>query len=66
MKYPHTLTPEQFAIISVELDKARAREVEYMKAHADRLADHLNALDELRRLWALAGPIVLNARKEQR
>ena len=62
MKYPHTLTPDQFAIISFALDDAREREVGYINVHSDRAVDQLHALDELRRLWAFAGPIVLNAR----
>ena len=61
MKYPHTLTSEQFAIISVALDHARELEVSY----SGDPTVHLNDLDELRELWAFAGPIVLNARKVQ-
>lgn len=61
-EYPHTLTSEQFAIISVALDAARERESAYVAKHADSPDDHLCALDELRKLWAFAGPIVLNAR----
>lgn len=52
MKYPHTLTSEQFAIISVALDGSREREAAYVAKHADRPDDHLRALDELRKLWA--------------
>jgi hypothetical protein len=48
--YPHTLTSDQFAIISVALD-----------AYRDRCSD-IAALNELRRLWAYSGPVVLNAR----
>lgn len=62
MKYPHTLTAEQFAIISVALDSAREREVTYSARH-DQANDHLKALDELRALWAFAGPVVLTARR---
>ena len=63
MKYPHTLTDEQFAIVSVALDNAREREAAYAARHDDRPDDHLKALDELRALLAFSGPIVLNARR---
>lgn len=62
MKYPHTLTSEQFAIISVALDNAREREAAYVAKQEVRPKDHLEALDDLRALWAFAGSIVLNPR----
>jgi hypothetical protein len=64
MKYPHTLTSEQFAIIAVALDHARDREATYIDTHDDRPAGRLNAIDELRKLLAFSGPVILNARKE--
>jgi hypothetical protein len=60
--YPHKLTSDQFAIISVALDNAREREAAYVAKHEDRPDDDLKAIDELRKLWAFSGPIMLNAR----
>lgn len=51
--YPHTLTSDQFAIISVALDAYRKR------------CSDVAALDELRKLWAFSGPIVLNPRRSK-
>jgi hypothetical protein len=62
VKYPHTLTHEQFAIISVALDRASEREAEYRAKHKDQPDDHLRALDELRKLWRFAGTIELKGR----
>lgn len=67
--FPHTLTSDQFAIISIALDNARERQVACVDRHADNPTDRLNALDdlkavdELRKLWAFSGPIVLTARR---
>ncbi len=60
--YPHTLTSDQFAIISLALDNARQREAAYVERREGGHDDHLEALDELRALLAFAGPIVINAR----
>jgi hypothetical protein len=54
--YPHTLTSDQFAIVSVALDAYRERY---------RDGEHIKAIDALRKLWAFAGPVVLNARGKE-
>lgn len=59
MRYPHTLTPDQFAIISVALDAERNR----VAARLNEPDDRIEAINELRKLWAFSGPIVLTERK---
>jgi hypothetical protein len=63
VKHPHTLTSEQFAIISVALDNALDREKTYIATYNQgRPTDQLEWVTELRKLWAMSGPVVLNAR----
>ena len=56
MKYPHTLTPAQIALISETLDSARD------DAAAYRHEPRLKAINELRRLWQSATHVVLTDR----